>query len=77
MARIVEIWILRVILPLRDPFAATFNEMRAPTSKKYVTEQGIVMPNWPKNMSNFLVVLLRFLFYKSNVKIEFSECFYL
>ena len=25
---------------------ATFNEMRAPTSRKYVVEQGILMPTW-------------------------------
>ena len=35
-------------LPLIDPLLATFNETRAPTSKKYVTEQGIVMQNWSK-----------------------------
>ena len=27
---------------------ATFSETRAPTSRKYVAEQGIVMPNWLK-----------------------------
>ena len=32
-------------LPLIDPLVATFNEMRAPTSKKNVAEQGIVTPN--------------------------------
>ena len=30
-------------LPLKDPLVATFNETRAPTSRKYVAEQGIVM----------------------------------
>ena len=33
-------------LPLRDPFVATFNETRAPTSRIYVTGQGMVMSNW-------------------------------
>ena len=37
--------ISRVFLPLRDPLVATFNEMRAPTSIKYVVEQSIMMPN--------------------------------
>ena len=32
-------------LPLIDPLVATFHEMRAPTSKKNVAEQGIVTPN--------------------------------
>ena len=32
-------------LPLRDPFVATFNERRAPTSRKYVAERGILIPN--------------------------------
>ena len=31
------------MLPLIAPLVATFNETRAHTSKKYVTEQGIVM----------------------------------
>ena len=32
-------------LLLIDPLVATFNEMRAPSSKKNVAEQGIVTPN--------------------------------
>ena len=40
-------------LPLIDPLLATFNERRAPTSRKYVTEQGIVMPNWWKITETF------------------------
>ena len=32
-------------LPLNDPLMATFNETRAPTSRKYVAEVGILMPN--------------------------------
>ena len=32
-------------LPVRDPLVATFNETRAPTSRKYLAEQCIVMPN--------------------------------
>ena len=32
-------------LSLIDPLVATFNERRAPTSRKHVAEQGIVMPN--------------------------------
>ena len=32
-----------IFLPLRDPLWATFNETGAPTSKIYVSEQGILM----------------------------------
>ena len=32
----------------------TFSETRAPTSRKYVTEQGIAMPNWSKTFQTFL-----------------------
>ena len=32
-------------LPLIDPLMASFNETRAPTSGKYITQQCIVMPN--------------------------------
>ena len=39
--------------PLRDPLVATFNETRVTTSRKYVAEQGIVMPNWSKIFQAF------------------------
>ena len=42
-----------MFLPLRDPLVATFNETRAPTSRKYVAEQGIVMRNWSKTFQTF------------------------
>ena len=42
-----------MFLPLRDTLVATFNETRAPTSRKYVAEQGIVMPNWSKRCQTF------------------------
>ena len=32
-------------LPLRNTLVAAFNEMCAPTSRKYVAEKGMVMPN--------------------------------
>ena len=40
-------------LPLGDPLVATFNEARAPTSKKYVAEQVIVMQNLSKSFQTF------------------------
>ena len=35
------------------PFVATFSARHAPTSKKYVEELGIVIPNWPKIIQIF------------------------
>ena len=40
-------------LPLIDPLVATVNETRAPTSRKYVSEQAIVIPNWSKTFQTF------------------------
>ena len=42
-----------MFLPLTDPLVATFNETHAPTSRKHVAEQGIVMPNWSKTFQTF------------------------
>ena len=42
-----------MFLSLRDPLVATFNETGAPTSRKYVAEQSIVMPNWLKTFQTF------------------------
>ena len=36
---------LEFFLPLKHPSVATFNRTRAPTSRKYVAEKGIIMPN--------------------------------
>ena len=33
-----------MFLPLRDPLVATFNETRAPTSRKYVAEDTKINP---------------------------------
>ena len=35
-------------LTLIDPLVATFNETRAPTSRKHISEQGILILNWSK-----------------------------
>ena len=42
-----------MFLPLTDPLVATFNETHAPASRKYVAEQGIVMPNLSKTFKTF------------------------
>ena len=44
---------MTVFLPLIEPFVATFSETHAPTFRKYVSEQGIVMPNLWKKCQTF------------------------
>ena len=39
---------------LIDPLVTTFSETRAPSSRKYVCQQGIVMPNLWKMFRTFL-----------------------
>ena len=34
-----------MFLPPRHPLVATFNQTRAPTSRKYVAEQGVIVLN--------------------------------
>ena len=38
---------------MKQAFMATFNETRAPASRKYVTEQDIVMSNWSETFQTF------------------------
>ena len=40
-------------LPLINPLVATFNKTRTLTSRKYVAQQDIMMPNWSKIIQNF------------------------
>ena len=58
-----------------DRLVATFNETRAPTSRKYVAEKGIVVPNSSKKYQSFLLALLRFCLRKTTRKFKFSEAF--
>ena len=43
----------RTFLPLKNFLAATFNETRAPTSRKYVAEQGMMMLNLLRTLQSF------------------------
>ena len=43
----------QTFLPLRDPLEATFKETRAPTSRKYIAEQGIVISSLLKTFQTF------------------------
>ena len=47
---------------------ATFNETRTPTSRKYVAEQDIVLPNWSKIIQNFRSHSSVFTIYKKTTK---------
>ena len=42
-----------IFLPLSDTLVDTFNETRAPTSRKHVAEQRIVMQNYQKRIKLF------------------------
>ena len=48
-----EIYILRVFLRLTEVLVAAFNEKCKPTSRKYVAEQDITMPNLLKSLQFF------------------------
>ena len=60
-------------IPLRDPLVPTFNKMRAPTSKNYVAEQGIVIPNWSKTLQAFLWHSSIFALEKQPKNLNYSE----
>ena len=42
-----------MFFPLTDPSVASFSEKHAPTSRKYVFEEGIVIPNLSKTFQTF------------------------
>ena len=49
--------------------------MRAPTSRKYVAEQGIVMPNWSKTLENFCLHSFVFPLEKQPKNLNFQSFF--
>ena len=51
---------------------AIFNETRAPTSRKYVAEQVILMPNWLKVFQTFLWQFSVFALEKQPEKLNFQ-----
>ena len=54
---------------------ATFNETGAPTSRKYVSEQGIVMLNWSKTFQTFWLHSLLFNLEKLPKNLNFHRFF--
>ena len=67
----------RVFLPLKEGLVATSSEKRAPTFRKYVAEQDIVMPNLFQSLQFFLVALLRFCFKKKAIKVLNFQIFFI
>ena len=55
---------------------ATFKETRAHTSRKYVVEQGIVMPNWSKIIEAFMSHSSAFAIEKLRKNLYFQSYFY-
>ena len=49
----IDMEIFRVFLVLTDPLAATFNERGALTSRKYIVELDIMIPNGSKTLKTF------------------------
>ena len=64
----------RAFLRLRNPLVASFTETRAPTSRKYVAEQGIVMANWSETFQIFWSHSFVFALEKQPEKLNF-QCF--
>ena len=54
---------------------ATFNETCAPTTRKYVTEESIVMPNWSRTFQFFWLHSYCLTLEKQPEKLNFQEFF--
>ena len=52
---------------------ATLNETRAPTSRKYVAEHDILMPNWSKTFQTFWSYSSVFALEKQPEKLNFQS----
>ena len=53
-----------IFVPLKETLVATFNETLAPTLRKYVAEQCILMPNLLKTNKSFWLHCSVFAFVK-------------
>ena len=63
------------VLPVTDPLVGSLNEMRTPTSKKYVAEQGIMMPNREKTFQTWWSHSSLFAFVKQVKSLTFQKVF--
>ena len=57
--------------PLRNHFLTSINETRAPTSGKYVVEQGLLSRNWSKIFQTFWLHLSVFVLEEQPEKVIF------
>ena len=62
-------------LPLINPLVVTFNKRCAPTSRKYVAEQGILRPNWSKKFQTLWLESSVFLLEKQPKNLNFQLLF--
>ena len=62
-------------LPLINPLVVTFNKRCAPTSRKYVAEQGILRPNWSKKFQTLWLESSVFLLEKQPKNLNFQLFF--
>ena len=70
-----KISIFRVFLPLTDTLVATFNETRAPTSKKYAGELRYNDAKSIKSILKLFVALVRFCLDKQHEYLNFQSIF--
>ena len=64
-----------IFVPLNETLATTFNEMRAPTYRKYVAEQCILMPNLSDTNKSFWSHSSVFVLEKQPEKLNFHSFF--
>ena len=64
-----------MLLPQRDPLLTTFSETCSPTSRKYVAQQGIVLPNRSKIIQTFWSLSSFFALEKQSKNLIFQNAF--
>ena len=77
LEKFLKVTICTVFLHLRVLLIANFSETAAPTSRKYVAEQGIVMSNWVKACQGFCFRSCIFALEKQFKNLNFQTFFYL
>ena len=70
-----KLQIFRVFLPLKDPLVTTSNETRAPTYRKYIAEQDMLMSNRSKTFQTFRLLPSVFPLEKQPKILNFQKIF--
>ena len=68
-------YFFRVFLRLKNPLMTRFNETRAPTSRKYLVEQGLPMSNGSKRFQTFQLRSPVFALEEQSEKLNFESLF--